>query len=87
MKITGEALKPMKRRTEGLYAEFSLRTTLSIIGAVCVLAAGSPVATSGLRAQGQQIAWSEQERPLAQELHRLRSLPDDERARDPTTGS
>jgi peroxiredoxin len=72
----------MKRRTEGLYAEFSLRTTLPIVGAVCILVAGARVATSGLQAQSQQIAWSEQEKPLAQEIHGLRSLPDDERARE-----
>ena len=72
----------MKRRTEGLYSKFSLRTTLWIIGAVGVLVAVPRVATSGLHAQSQQIAWSEQEKPLVQELHGLRSLPDDERARE-----
>lgn len=71
----------MKRRTEGLYSKFSLRTTLWIVGAVGVLVAVAWVATSGLHAQSQQIAWSEQEKPLAQEIHGLRSLPDDERAR------
>ncbi len=72
----------MKRRTERLFAELGLRTILSIIGAVCVLVAGAWVATSGLRALSQQIAWSEQEKPLVQELHGLRSLPDDARARE-----
>jgi peroxiredoxin len=35
-----------------------------------------------LRAQHEQIAWSEQEKPIVQALHELRSLPDDARARE-----
>jgi len=36
---------------------------------------------SALRAQKQQIVWSDSEKPIIEQLRKLRSLPDDERAR------
>jgi peroxiredoxin len=56
--------------------------TLWTIGAVGVWVAGLLVAPSGLPAQHSQISWSEQEKPIVQALHGLRSMPDDARARD-----
>ncbi len=56
--------------------------TLWTIGAVGVWVAGLLVAPPGLPAQRQQISWSEQEKPIVQALHGLRSLPDDARARE-----
>jgi peroxiredoxin len=44
-----------------------------------VWAAGLLVATPGLAAQRQQIVWSDQEKPIVQGLHGLRSLSDDAR--------
>jgi peroxiredoxin len=35
----------------------------------------------GLRAQAQQVVWSNQEKPIAEQIRGLRSLPDDVRAR------
>lgn len=51
------------------------------VGAASVLVAGLVIAPSKLPAQRQQVAWSEQEKPIVQALHGLRSLPDDTRAR------
>jgi len=31
-------------------------------------------------AQDKQITWTDQEKPIVEQLHRLRSLPDDERS-------
>ncbi len=59
-----------------------LNLTLWTIGAVGVWVAGLLVAPSRLPAQRQQISWSEQEKPIVQALHGLRSLPDDARARE-----
>lgn len=56
--------------------------TVGTIGAVGVWLVGLLVSPSGLPAQRQQIAWSEQEKPVVQALHGLRSLPDDARARE-----
>jgi len=50
------------------------------IGAVGVWVAGLVVAPSRLPAQRPQVSWSEQEKPIVQALHGLRSLPDDVRA-------
>jgi peroxiredoxin len=55
--------------------------TLCTIGTVGVFVAGLLVAPSRVAAQHQQISWSEQEKPIVQALHGLRSLPDDARAR------
>jgi peroxiredoxin len=55
--------------------------TLWAIGTVGVFVAGLLIAPSRLAAQHQQISWSEQEKPIVQLLHGLRSLPDDARAR------
>ena len=66
---------------EGFPARFSYRMTLWAIGTVGVFVAGLLVAPSRLAAQHQQISWSEQEKPIVQALHGLRSLPDDTRAR------
>ena len=38
------------------------------------------VAPQSLSAERQQVAWSDQEKPIVQGLHGLRSLPDDKRA-------
>jgi peroxiredoxin len=51
------------------------------MGAVGVWVAGLVVAPSRLPAQRPQVSWSEQEKPIVQALHGLRSLPDDVRAR------
>ena len=58
-----------------------LRMTLWTIGVACIGVACLLVAPSRLPAQHQQISWSEQEKPIVQALHGLRSLPDDARAR------
>jgi hypothetical protein len=58
------------------------RLILWIIGAVGMGVAGLLLAPSTLPAQHPQIAWSEQEKPIVQALHGLRSLPDDARARE-----
>ncbi len=58
-------------------------------GAAAALAAGLFLAAAGLllprstslRAQEQQVIWSEQEKPVADHIGGLRSLPDDVRAR------
>ena len=71
----------MRHRAEGLPAKFSFTMTLWATGVVSVWVAGLLVAPSGLPAQHQQIASSEQEKPIVQALHGLRSLPDDARAR------
>ena len=70
----------MRHRAEGFPAKFSFRMTFWTIGAVGVWMAGLLVAPSGLPAQRPQIAWSEQEKPIVQALHGLRSLPDEARA-------
>jgi peroxiredoxin len=51
------------------------------MGAVGVWVAGLVVVPSRLSAQRPQPSWSEQEKPIVQALHGLRSLPDDVRAR------
>jgi len=63
--------------------------TLRTIGAVGVWVAGLLVAPAGLPAQHpqistgrMQISWNEQEKPIVQALHGLRSMPDDARARE-----
>jgi len=53
----------------------STRTALGIVAGIFLLAA------LGLRAQQHQIVWSEQEKPILQQIRSLRSLPDDVRAR------
>ena len=71
----------MRQRAEGFPAKFSCRMTLWTIGAVGVWVAGLLVAPPALPAQHPQISWSEQEKPIVQALHGLRSVPDDARAR------
>jgi peroxiredoxin len=71
----------MTYQMEGSPARFSYRMTLWAIGTVGVFVAGLLIAPSRLAAQHQQISWSEQEKPIVQLLHGLRSLPDDARAR------
>ena len=59
-----------------------------IVGAAAVLAAFLALAAIGLlhssasllRAQGQKIVWSSQEKPIADQIGGLRALPDDVRA-------
>jgi len=72
----------MRYRVKGIANRFNLRTTLWTIGALGVCVGGLLVAPSRLPAQHQQISWSEQEKPIVQALHGLRSLPDDARARE-----
>ena len=79
----------MRQRAEGFPAKFSCRMTLRTIGAVGVWVAGLLVAPAGLPAQHpqistgrMQISWNEQEKPIVQALHGLRSVPDDARARE-----
>jgi peroxiredoxin len=52
------------------------------MGAVAVWVASLLIAPSGLVAQRSQIVWSEQEKPIVEALHGLRSLPDDARAHE-----
>jgi peroxiredoxin len=56
--------------------------TLWTVGAVGVCVAGLLVAPPWLPAQHPQISWSEQEKPIAQALRGLRSMPGDARARE-----
>jgi peroxiredoxin len=72
----------MRKSTEYSSAMIGLRTIPWIITAVGFGVAGLLLAPSGLPAQHPQIAWSEQEAPIARALHDLRSLPDDARARE-----
>jgi peroxiredoxin len=56
--------------------------TAVVAAALCVIAAG--VFLSGLpvlRGQGQQVVWSNQEKPIADQIRGLRGLADDVRAR------
>jgi peroxiredoxin len=56
-------------------------TTL-IVGTLCVSAAGLLFfRVSPLSAQAQQVVWTKQEKPLADQIGHLRDLPDDVRAR------
>jgi peroxiredoxin len=56
-------------------------TTL-IVGTLCVSAAGPLFfRVSPLSAQAQQVVWTKQEKPLADQIGHLRDLPDDVRAR------
>jgi peroxiredoxin len=49
---------------------------------VCLAAAAAFLSgPTTLRAQRQQIVWSDQEKPILEQIRKLRSLPDDERAR------
>ena len=87
--MTREISKLMGHRAEGFPAKFSCRMTLRTIGAVGVWVAGLLVAPAGLPAQHpqistgrMQISWNEQEKPIVQALHGLRSMPDDARARE-----
>jgi peroxiredoxin len=52
------------------------------LGAVCGGMACLLIASCRLAAQRQQVPLSEQEKPIAQALHGLRSLPDDARAQE-----
>jgi len=72
----------MRHRVKGIANRFNLRTTLWTIGAAGVWVACLLVVPSRLPAQRQPISWSEQEKPIVQALHGLRSLPDDARARE-----
>ena len=53
---------------------------MGMIGVVGVWVVGLLVMPPGLLAQRAQISWSEQEKPIVQALHGLRSLSDDVRA-------
>jgi hypothetical protein len=72
----------MRRETKRLRAMIGLRRILWIIGAIGFGVVGPLLTPSSLAAQHAEIAWSEQERPIAQALRGLRLLPDDARARD-----
>jgi peroxiredoxin len=56
--------------------------TLWTIVAIGVVVASQLVVPSGLPAQHPQVSSREQEKPIVQALKRLRSLPDEERARE-----
>ena len=77
--IEGGTLKPMRHRGESFPAFLGWRTILWLMGGAALLGAGLLVVPSGLTAQRQQIVWSEQEKPIVQGLHGLRSLSDDAR--------
>ena len=72
----------MRHRAEVSSAKFSCGMTFWTIGAVGVWVVGLLVAPPGLPAQHAQISWSEQEKPIVQALHGLRSVPEDARARE-----
>jgi peroxiredoxin len=58
------------------------RIPLSVCAGVCLAAAAAFLSgPTTLRAQRQQIVWSDQEKPILEQIRKLRSLPDDERAR------
>jgi peroxiredoxin len=53
-----------------------------VCAGVCLAAAAAFLSgPTTLRAQRQQIVWSDQEKPILEQIRKLRSLPDDERAR------
>jgi peroxiredoxin len=57
------------------------RIPLSVCAGACLAAAAAFLSGSAvLRAQRQQIVWSDQEKPILEQIRKLRSLPDDERA-------
>jgi peroxiredoxin len=57
------------------------RIPLSACAGACLAAAAAFLSGSAvLRAQRQQIVWSDQEKPILEQIRKLRSLPDDERA-------
>ena len=72
----------MRKLTEYSSAMIGLRSVLWIISAVGFGLVALLLAPSRLAAQRAQIAWTEQEKPIVQALHGLRSLPDDARARE-----
>ena len=56
--------------------------TAILAASLCISAAGLLLSRPPyLRAQAQQIVWSNQEKPIADQIRGLRSLPDDVRAR------
>jgi peroxiredoxin len=55
------------------------RRTL-LYAALCIFAAGA-LCSQCVHAQKQEIVWSAQEKPIADQIHGLRQLPDDVRAR------
>jgi peroxiredoxin len=68
----------MSHVIRGPFHLMTLRTALVTAG-LCVFAVFLFHAQS-LAAQRQQIVWSEQEKPIAQQIRGLRQLPDDKRA-------
>jgi peroxiredoxin len=57
------------------------RIPWSVCAGVCLAAAAAFLSgPTTLRAQRQQIVWSDQEKPILEQIRKLRSLPDDERA-------
>lgn len=72
----------MTKLTKHSLAMIGLSSTLGLITAVGTGLMGLLLAPSRLTAQRAQIVWSEQEKPIAQALHGLRSMPDDARARE-----
>src|ERR1019366_2495591 len=66
--------------------QFSMRLRVPVkavlITILCLSAAGLFLSRpQALRAQGQQVVWSNQEKPIADQISGLRELPDDVRAR------
>ena len=70
----------MRHSANGFAGKLRVRTALWTVGAAGVLAASLMVGPQSLSAEGQQVAWSDQEKPIVQGLHGLRSLSDDKRA-------
>ena len=70
----------MRHSANGFPEVLRVRTALWTVGAASIVVAGLMLAPLRLSAQRQQVAWSEQEKPIVQALHGLRSLPDDTRA-------
>jgi hypothetical protein len=70
----------MSHRRNSFSEKLRVRTALWTVGAASVVLAGFVVVPLRLSAQRQQVAWTEQEKPIVQALQGLRSLPDDTRA-------
>ena len=68
----------MKQQAGGARQAFIL--VLGVVAALTMGAAGLVMEPSPDAAQNREIIWTDQEKPIVDSLHALRSLPDDERA-------
>ncbi len=70
----------MRYRGRNLAEVLSLPRALRIIGALATVVTGLFIGPFHLAAQNREIIWSDQEKPILESLHGLRSLVDDLRA-------